>query len=73
MSTRLVAADIDLEEGVMLRLDFTSLCRHVGLPCLLFFFPFIEARVQYDLVLFLCTIQSGLVLVYDTIWRRSGV
>ena len=74
MSIRLVTADVDPEEGVMLRSDFTLLCRHVRLPHLLFFsLPSIEAHVRYDLVLFLCTIQSGLVPMYDTIWSCSRV
>ena len=51
MSIRLVAVDVDPEEGVMLRLDFTLLCRHVGLPRFLFLLPFIKAHVRYDLVL----------------------
>ena len=60
MSIRLVAVDVDPEEGVMLRLDFTLLRRYIGLPR---FFsptpPHIEAHVQYNLALSPCTIQSG--------------
>ena len=68
MSIRLVAVDVDPEEGVMLQSDFTLLRRHVGLPRFLSFsLPFTEARVRYDLVLFSCTIRSGVVLAYDTI------
>ena len=37
--------DVDPEEGVMLRLDFTLLHRHVGLPRFLFTLPHIKARV----------------------------
>ena len=72
MSTRLVAVDVDPEEGVMLRSDFTSLRRYIGLPHLLFLsLPSIEARVRYNLVLFPCTIRSGCVLVYDINLRAT--
>ena len=49
MSTRLVAADVNPERGVMLRLDFT----HTQIPWtapLLFSPPHTEARVRYDLM-----------------------
>ena len=56
MSTRLVAADVDPEEGVMLRSDFTYYAD--TLDCLVYFSftPFIEAHVRYDLASFPCTI-----------------
>ena len=42
----------------LLRLDFTLLCRHVGLPHFLFLsLPSTEARVRYDLVTLSCTIS----------------
>ena len=80
MSIRLVATDIDLEEGVMLRLDFTSLCRRVGLHHYLFLFPppkpmyntiWSHLYVQYDLVLPLGMIQSGGVPMYDINLRAT--
>ena len=81
MSTRLVAADVDPEEGVMLRSDFTSLCRHVGLRRLLFFpFPsskpmydmiWLCSHVRYNLAWFSCTIQSGCSLMYDINLRAT--
>ena len=59
----------------MLRSDFTLPHRHIGLPRLLFFpFPsskpmydtiWSRSHVRYNLVSFLCTIQSGCVLMYD--------
>ena len=50
----------------LLRLDFTLLRRHVGLPHFLFLsLPSTEARVRYDLVLSPCTIQSGDAFMYD--------
>ena len=62
MSTRLIAADVDLERGVMLRSDYTTYAD--TLDCLVFFSltPHTVAHVRYDLTtLFgvLCTIQSG--------------
>ena len=67
----------------LLRLDFTSLHRHIGLPRFLSF-PFPPSkpmydtiwscsRVRYDLVSSPCAMQSGLVSVYDTIWSRFHV
>ena len=74
MSTRLIAADVDPEEGVMSQMDFTYYYADT-LDCLVSFFslPSIEAHVRYDLVLVLCTIRSGHVLVYNMIWPHSGV
>ena len=49
--------DVDLEEGVMLRSDFTYLRRYIGLHHFSFFLhPSIEAHVRYDLEDLLCTI-----------------
>ena len=48
----------------LLRSDFTSLCRHIGLPRLL---------LSPSLHRSPCTIWSGLVLVYDMIWSCSRV
>ena len=57
MSIRLVAVDVDPEEGVMLCLDFTLLCRYIGLHRFLFsFLPNTKAHVRYDLVAVACTI-----------------
>ena len=74
MSIRPVAVDVDPEKGVMLRSDFTLLRRYIGLPRFLFLsLPLTEAHVRYDRVLFLCTIRSGIILAYDTIWKCSRV
>ena len=51
----------------------TSLRRYVGLPRLFLSLPFIDAHVRYDLVLFPYAMQSGLVPMYDMIWRCSLV
>ena len=62
--------------ALMLQLDFTLLCRHVGLPRLLFPFPSLHRSpctirsglvpmYNTNLVLFPCTIRSGCVLVYN--------
>ena len=56
----------------MLRSDFTSLRRHVGLPCLLFFPPFTEAHVRYNLVLLPHTIRSALALMYNINLRATS-
>ena len=50
MSTSLVTADVDPEEGVMLRSDFASLRRQVGLPHLIFLFPFPPLKPMYDMI-----------------------
>ena len=54
----------------MLRLDFTSSRRYIGLPCFLFhFLPLIKAHVRYNLALLSCTIQSGVAFLYNMIYR----
>ena len=69
MSIRLVAADIDPEEGVMLHLDFTF-CADTS-DCIIshLFLPNTEAHVRYNLVTLLCTIQSSGLSLYDMISR----
>ena len=49
MSTRLIAVDVDPEEGVMLRSDYTIYAD--TLDCLVSFLltPFTVAHVRYDL------------------------
>ena len=70
MSIRLVAVDVDPEEGVMLRSDFTLLCRYIGLHHFLFsFLPDTKAHVRYDLVALTCTIRSCGCCLYDMILR----
>ena len=59
MSIRLVAVDVDPEEGVMLHLDFNLHRRYVGLPHFLSTTPFHRSP---------CTIRSGSVTLYDMIW-----
>ena len=50
-------------DALLLRSDFTLLHRYIRLPRFLFPTPpHIKARVQYDLVLLSCTIQSGVAL-----------
>ena len=61
MSIRLVAVDVDLEEGVMLQLDYITYTD--TLDCLVSFFskPHTVAHVRYDLTTFpvlTCTIRS---------------
>ena len=70
MSIRLVAADVDPERGVMLRLDFTYTQIHWTASFLfsfLFSLPHTEAHVRYDLVFSPCTIRSPSLFLYDTI------
>ena len=65
----------------MLRSDFTLLRRYIGLPRFLSLsFPPLKpmydtiwscSRIQYDLVLFLCMIQSCCVLVYGINLRAT--
>ena len=63
MRIRLVAADIDPEEGVMLRSDFTLLRRYIGLPHFSFL-PFLSLKPMYDTIwsIFLGTIRISGVL-----------
>ena len=71
MSIRLVAADVDPEGGVMLRLDFT----HTQLrwtASFLFSFPHTEAHVRYDLESCLRTIRSCGSLLYDINLRATA-
>ena len=77
MSIRLVAVDVDPEEGVMLCSDFILLRRYIGLPhfFLSFSFPHTEAHVQYDLALsqgsFLYDINLG--ATHTTMLSTRGV
>ena len=48
------------QADVVLRLDFTLLCRHIRLLRFLFLFPSPQSP---------CTIRSGGFVLYDTIWR----
>ena len=71
MSIRLVAADVDPEGGVMLRLDFT----HTQLrwtASLLFSPSHTEAHVRYNLESCLCTIRSCGSLLYDINLRATA-
>ena len=75
MSTRLVAADVDPERGVMLRSDFTHLRRYIGLHR--FFLSNVPSskpmydtisrlfHVRYDLASLSCTIRSCVSFVYN--------
>ena len=61
MSIRLVAVDVDLEEGVMLRSDYITYAD--TLDCLVYFLllPFTVAHVRYNLATYWWR------SVYDTI------
>ena len=61
MSIRLVTVDVDLEEGVMLRLDYITYADTSD--CLVSFFsnPYTVAHVRYDLM------TSQWRLLYDMI------
>ena len=61
MSIRLVAADIDLEEGVMLRSDYITYTDTLDCLVSFFFHPHTVAHVQYDLAVYLDVVW------YDTI------
>ena len=65
MSTRLVAVDIDPEEGVMLRSDFTTYADTSDCIVSYRFPPNTEAHVRYDLVAVTCTIRSGSCYLYN--------
>ena len=75
MSIKLVAVDVDPEEGVMLRSDFTYLRRYIGLHRFFSHFPHTEAHVRYDLAdAFLPDAISSLVLVrYDLLPFRCTI
>ena len=61
MSIRLVAVDVDLEEGVMLRSDYITYADTSDCLVSFLFFPYTVAHVRYDLV------TSQWQLLYDTI------
>ena len=71
MSTRLVAADVDPEEGVMLHSDFTTYADTSDCIVSYLFPPNTKALVQYDLEAITCTIQSGDRYVYDINLRAT--
>ena len=56
----------------MLRLDFTHTQIH-WTASFLFSHPHTKAPVRYNLVFLLCTIQSRILFVYDTISELSRV
>ena len=69
MSIRLIAADVDSEEGVMLHLDFTYTDTS---DCLVSFSftPYTEAHVRYNLAVSLLLYNTILqCLMYDMIWQ----
>ena len=82
MSTRLVAVDIDPEEGIMLRSDFTTYAD--TLDCIVSFSSYTLppkplydtiswlSLVRYDLVAFSCTIRSCGSFVYNIYLRATN-